>query len=176
MTEEAILIAVAIFSLRVLNNAVSTVRLVVLNRDRRILALILGFIESIIFAVTLGQVVANLADTLNLIAYSGGYAVGGYIGQVIEARFISSFMTVNIISTERGHDIAAALREKGYGVTETLGEGSSGVVSVLRSVVSRQQVARLLKFVNEMNTQAFVTVEEARAVHRGWIRAARNQK
>lgn len=176
MTEEAILIALAIFALRVLNNAVSTVRLVVLNRDRRWLAFVLGFIESVIFAVTLGPVVTNLADIPNLIAYALGFSVGGYIGQVIEARFISGFMTVNIISTERGHDIAAALREQGFGVTETLGEGSSGVVSVLRSVVSRQQVTALLKLVNALNTSAFVTVEEARAVHRGWIRAARNQK
>jgi uncharacterized protein YebE (UPF0316 family) len=176
MTEEAILLALGIFALRVLNNAVTTVRLVVLNRDRRGLALVLGFIESIIFAVTLGPVVANLGDSLNLIAYSGGYAVGGYLGQIIEAKFISSFVTVTIIATEKGHDLAAVLRDRGFGVTETLGEGSSGMVTVLRSVISRQQVARLLKYVNEVNTQAFVTVEEARAVHRGWLRAARNQK
>jgi uncharacterized protein YebE (UPF0316 family) len=123
--------------------------------------------------VTLGPVVTNLSDIPNMVAYAGGFAVGGYLGQIIEARFISSFVTVNVITPERGHEIAAALREGGFGVTETLGEGSSGMVTMLRSVVTRQQAAGVMQLVNRINTGAFVTVEEARAVHRGWIRAAR---
>jgi uncharacterized protein YebE (UPF0316 family) len=176
MSEEAILLASGIFILRVVNNAVGTIRLVVLTRDSRMLAFVLGFLESIIFAVTLGPVVTNLGDTINLIAYALGFSVGGWVGQIIEARFVSSFVTVNIISTEKGHDIALALRGGGFGVTETVGEGTGGFVAVLRSVVSRQQVPKVLRSVNDVDVGAFVTVEEARAVHRGWIRAARHQK
>jgi uncharacterized protein YebE (UPF0316 family) len=97
------------------------------------------------------------------------------VGQVIEAKFISSFVSVNIITQGKGHDIAEALREKGYGVTEIQGQGAGGVVTVLRSVMSRQQLGKALKAVNEVDIKSFVTVEEARAIHRGWIRAARNQ-
>jgi uncharacterized protein YebE (UPF0316 family) len=164
----------AIFFLRVINNAIGTVRLIVLTRDKRIIAMVLGFIESLIFAITFGVVLKNLSDIPNLFAYSAGFAVGGYIGQIIEARFISGFVTVNIISSEKGHDIALVLREKGYGVTETLGNGAGGFVAILRSVVSRQQVHKILHCVNEVDTEVFVTVEDARAVHRGWFSAARN--
>jgi uncharacterized protein YebE (UPF0316 family) len=176
MLSEAILVALGIFALRVVNNAIGTIRLVVLTRDRRGLAALFGFLESLTFAVSLGVVVNNLTDVINMIAYCGGFSVGGYIGQIIEARFISSFVTVNVITSEKGRDIAAALRDKGYGVTEILGEGGAGVVTVLRSVVARQQVGKVLKAVNDVDIQSFVTVEEARAIHRGWIRAARNQQ
>jgi hypothetical protein len=44
MPTEAILVAAGIFALRVLNNAIGTIRLVVLTRDRRVLAFIFGFL------------------------------------------------------------------------------------------------------------------------------------
>ena len=176
MFDDPIFVALGIFLLRVVNNAIGTMRLVVLTRDRRLLAAALGFLESATFAVTIGAVVNNLTDMLNMVAYAGGFSVGGYVGQIIEARFISSFVTVNIIATEKGHDIAAALRERGYGVTETIGEGGAGMVTILRSVMSRQQLGKALKAVNEVDIKSFITVEEARAIHRGWIRAARQHQ
>jgi uncharacterized protein YebE (UPF0316 family) len=175
MLDDPIVIAFGIFVLRVVNNAIGTMRLVVLTRDRRGLAAFLGLLESFTFAVTIGAVVNNLSDLLNMAAYCGGFSAGGYVGQVIEAKFISSFVSVNIITQGKGHDIAEALREKGYGVTEIQGQGAGGVVTVLRSVMSRQQLGKALKAVNEVDIKSFVTVEEARAIHRGWIRAARNQ-
>ncbi len=172
MTTETFALALGIFVLRLINNAVSTVRLVVLNRDQRVLATVLAVLESLIFAVSLGPVLADLGNLLNLAAYCGGYAIGGYLGQVIEARFVTAFMTVNVIVPGRAHEIAEHLRQLGFGVTETVGEGASGVV-MLRSVVKRQDVSDLLHFVRQDNPNAFVTVEEARAVQRGWLRAAR---
>jgi uncharacterized protein YebE (UPF0316 family) len=118
-------------------------------------------------------VLADLGNLLNLAAYCGGYAVGGYLGQVIEARFVTAFMTVNVIVPGRAREIAEHLRTRGFGVTETIGEGASGVVTMLRSVVKRQDVSDLLHIVRQEHPNAFVTVEEARAVQRGWLRAAR---
>lgn len=173
MTLEVFALALGIFVLRLINNAISTVRLVVLNRDQRALATVLAVLESLIFAVSLGPVLADLGNLLNLAAYCGGYAIGGYLGQVIEARFVTAFMTVNIIMPGRAREIAEHLRERGFGVTETIGEGASGVVTMLRSVVKRQDVSDLLHIVRQEHPNAFVTVEEARAVQRGWLRAAR---
>lgn len=173
MSWETIALALGIFALRLINNAISTVRLVVLNRDQRVLATVLAIFESLIFAVSLGPVLADLSNLLNLAAYCSGYALGGYLGQVIEARFVTAFMTVNVIVPGRAHEIAEHLRQHGFGVTETVGEGVSGAVTMLRSVVKRQDVSDLLHFVRQDNPNAFVTVEEARAVQRGWLRAAR---
>jgi uncharacterized protein YebE (UPF0316 family) len=176
VTQEAILLAVAIFLLRVLNSAVGTIRLVVMGRGRHFLSAALGFAEALIFAWVTANVITDLSNILNLIAYCGGFSVGIYVGMVIEARFVTSFVKVNIITRSDGHEIAIRLREIGHGVTEIRGEGGTGEVTMLSSVVYRVNVPEVLKTVYLINPKAFVTLEEARSVQHGWLRALRHTK
>ena len=177
MTIEMLGMAALIFGARVVNNAISTIRLVVLSRGLRNLATILAFFESLLYVLIFAEIMSDIDNALNIIAYAGGYATGGYIGQVLEIRLVSGHVTVNIIVSKLGHELATALREQGYGVTETLGEGAGGTVSILRSVIKRQDVAKMLLDVRKIDAAAFVTVEEARSVYRGWIREGRiNQR
>ena len=39
---------------------------------------------------------------MNLLAYCAGFSVGNYVGMVIERRFITSFMTVNVVCASQG--------------------------------------------------------------------------
>ncbi len=173
LSRDALLLAGLLFTLRILNTAVGTVRLVIVTRQQKLLAAGLGFFEALLFAVTISTIATDLNNIMNLIAYCGGFSVGNYVGMVIERRFITSFMTVNVITSDKGHDIAAALRAHGYGVTVTVGQGKDGEVKMLRSVVNNREVPKLLHVIRDTHADAFVAVEEARAVHRGWIRASR---
>jgi uncharacterized protein YebE (UPF0316 family) len=169
----AVLMALVIFALRIINNAIFTLRLVVITQKRRLLAATLAFIESLIFAYVIANVVTDLSNILNLLAYCAGFAAGNYAGMVLESRLITSYMTVNIISSSNGHEIAEALRAAGFGVTETTGIGRDGQVLMLRSVVTHRDVPQVVQLVRHANEQAFISVEEARSVTHGWIRHAR---
>jgi len=124
-------------------------------------------------AIVFSRIVNDLTNFANLMAYCGGFALGNYLGMVIEQRYITSYMTVTVIVQEKGHEIALALRDHGYGVTETPGEGRDGTVTMLRSVILQRDIPDLLKVVRDVYPDAFVSVEEARAIHKGWVRAAR---
>ncbi len=171
----AVLLALAIFALRVFNNALGTIRVVLITRDMRLRAAALAFVEALIFAVVITSVVSDLSNFLNLMAYCLGFSVGGYVGMSLEKRLITSFVIATVITKESGHDMALSLRELGYGVTETLGEGRDGSVTMLRSVVSRREVPRLMDAVHSLNDEAFVSVSEARAIERGWLRPLGNK-
>jgi uncharacterized protein YebE (UPF0316 family) len=175
LSTDALLLAALIFLLRILNTGIGTVRLVIVTRQQRLLAAFLAFFEALLFAVTISSVATDLNNIMNLLAYCGGFSVGNYVGMMIERRFITSFMTVNVICSDRGHAVATALRECGYGVTETMGEGKDGAVILLRSVVVNREVPKMLDIIRSTHSEAFVAVEEARAVQRGWVRAARTQ-
>jgi uncharacterized protein YebE (UPF0316 family) len=170
ITTDALLTAGLIFVLRVLNSGLGTVRLILLARQRRLLTVVFGFFEALTFAVTMAGVVTDLSNILNMLAYCLGFSTGSYVGMVIEARFITSYMSINIVSAERGHDIATALREHGYGVTESIGEGLNGQVTMLHSVVNRRDVPKVVQIIHAKQPEAFVSIGEARNVHHGWLR------
>ena len=171
MTLDGVLLALMIFVLRVVNNTLGTVRVVLITREKRLLASMLGFVEALVFAVVIANVVQDLSNWMNLVAYCGGFSVGNFLGMALEHRFITSYKSVSIITDTYGHEIAAALRDGGFGVTEAEGEGRDGHVSMLRSVVISRDVPRVIDTVRDMNPEAFIALEDARAVHRGYIRA-----
>ena len=173
MTLEAFGLALLIFALRIFNNAIGTVRVVMITRDMRFWSSVLGFIEALTFVVVIAGVAKDLSNIPSLMAYCGGYAVGGYVGMAIEARFIISYVEATVVSTTCGHEIAVALRERGYGVTEAHGTGRDGEVMILRSVIQRRDSANFSSIVQTIHPQAFVSMVEARAIEHGWLRQMR---
>ncbi|RMG86007.1 MAG: DUF2179 domain-containing protein [Chloroflexi bacterium] len=169
ITTEALLAAALIFILRVVNNAIATMRIILTNRGRKLLAAVLAFLESVIFAVVIAQVVSDLNNWLNLTAYAGGFAAGGWFGMWLEERFITSYRTVSVITHMRGHEIAEALRSAGYGVTETVGQGKDGEVLIVRTVVTAREVPKVAKIIRSINNNAFIELAELRAIRHGWI-------
>ncbi len=176
LTPEALGMALLIFILRVINSGVGTVRLVVMARGRYWLTAVLGFLEALIFAYVTVHVVNDFSNVIILIAYCLGFSVGTYVGMMVEARFVTSYVRVHIITREYGKEIAQTLRAMGHGVTEMAGTGSSGEVATMDSIVLRRDVNEMLKAVYQIHSAAFVTLEEARSVQHGWMRAPRNQK
>ena len=171
---EAWLFAGLIFVLRVINYAISTIRLVFIARNYRFLAAVLAFVEAFVFAVVMARIVSDLSNVINLFAYCLGASVGSYVGMAIETRFVKSYSTLTVITQELGEEIASNLRECGYGVTITHGEGRDGAVDILRSSATSRDIPGMVKIIRAINPHAFIEVEQARALMRGWLPAGNN--
>lgn len=175
MALEGMLLALAIFVLRVINYAVGTVRMVTIARNQRLIAATLASFEALIFAVVIANIVNDLENLLNLIAYCAGAAVGSWVGMVLEGRLIKGFVIINVFDTINGQNVAAALREAGYGVTEITGQGRDGQVVTLRSVVDKREARRVAKIVQAKSPEAFMVIEEVRGLQRGWFGVGRGK-
>lgn len=171
ITPEALLIASGIFILRVLNYAITTIRTVAIARQQRVFSSVLAFVEALLFAVVIGSIVKDLENAINLMAYCLGAAVGGYLGMVLESRFITSYMTINIMAHDKGKAVAEALRAQGFGVTTITGEGRDGAVTMLRCVVMNRETGQVLAITREIDDKAFIAMEETRSIQHGWLRA-----
>jgi uncharacterized protein YebE (UPF0316 family) len=175
MTLEGSLLALAILVLRIINYSVGTLRLVAIGRGLKLFAAVLAAFEGLIFAVVIAGVVQDLENILNLTAYCLGASLGSWAGMELEARLVKSYVIANIFSAEKGRTIAERLREAGYGVTETIGEGRDGIVITLRSVINKREMTSFTRLVNEINPDAFIAVEEARGVRHGWLGTGRGK-
>ena len=127
-----------------------------------------GFFESLIFVLAISSVLQNVNSIWNVLGYSGGFAVGTLVGLTIEERLALGYAMVQAISREAGGEIAEALREAGYGATEMVGQGLSGTVQVITTVANRREIATIARIVSDVDSSAFVTIDDANRVYRGY--------
>ena len=59
----------------------------------------------------------------------------------------------------------------GYAVTEIAARGKDGMVTMLNCLVLRKNVDKARQLVNEIDPEAFITIEDVRPVRRGFWRA-----
>ncbi len=157
-----------IFGLRIIDVSLATTRMLLAVRGRRVAVPIIGFFEVLIWLFAAGSAIQFLDSPLHVIGYAGGFAAGNVVGLWVEEKLALGLATIRIISEHGGVEAADALREAGFGVTEFAGQGREGRVEVVYTVARRSQVNRILDLVGEWAPDSFVTVEEPRAIHRGW--------
>jgi len=166
-----IIVAILIFTLRVLNNAVGTLRLIAIQENSRVLGFLLASVESLLFAFTAGLVLTDLQNVPNLAAYVLGFSVGGYVGLSIEQRYLNVYHIVDVVAADSiAHEIAEKLRQEGHGVTEMHGEGARGHVIQLRIVAHHSDVQNVIQLARDTQENVFITVEESRLIRGGWLR------
>lgn len=169
MTEIVLWNAVLIFVIRVIDVSMGTVRLIMIGRGQRGIAAALGFVEVTIWVVAISQVIADLDNIANIIGYSSGFATGTLVGMWIEDKLSLGQVRISVFSLVRGPDIAQKLRESDYGVTELAGNGQSGHVDLITTIIPRRDIKKVFGVVNRMDPQSFVVVDDMRLVERGYM-------
>ena len=142
-------------------------------RGRRKWAVVSGFAEvtNVFGAISQGQ--ANLHNVGNILGYRRGFAAGTFVGMLLENRLALGNISIDVVSLEKGAEIAAKVRKAGYGATELSAEGHSGPVSLVGIVAPRKRKPVILTLISEIDPSAFVTVEDMRRVERGYGRLAK---
>jgi uncharacterized protein YebE (UPF0316 family) len=121
--------------------------------------------------IAITTVLGNLDNMWNIVGYAGGFATGNVVGMLIEERLAIGHSHMRIISSRRGTAIAEAVRQAGYAATEIAGRGKDGTVAVISCSVARKDINSLKSQVYNIDSEAFITVEEIRPLHRGFWRA-----
>lgn len=171
LSPEAWIGAFVIFSLRVLNNTLDTMRLLMVMRGKKWISWILGFLVSLIYVLLFTSVLSNLDNPLYMIAYAAGFATGNVIGMWIEERMAMGYLRLEVVSPGHGAELAEKLRENGFAVTEIAARGKDGMVSLLSMIILRKRVSLAEKIIVDVDDGAFITSEEMRGVRRGfWLK------
>ena len=152
--------ALIIFVLRVINIAMDTLRVMLTMRNMKGISWVLGFFETILFVIAMGAVLDNLNNILYIVAYSAGFATGNVVGMEIEKRLALGYSQISIISRAHGKEIAQALRENNFAVTEIPAQGKDGTVLLLHCSMQRKRADQAQKVILDVDPNAFVTVED----------------
>jgi uncharacterized protein YebE (UPF0316 family) len=155
-----IVAAALIFALRIVDVSLGTVRTISLIHGRIATAVILGFVEVLIWITVVAQVISGVGkDPVLLVAYAAGFAAGNGVGILIERRLAIGVQMLQLISQTHGEEIARAIRDHGQAVTVFTGEGRDGPVKMLLTTCPRRKVPALIREARGFDPAVFYVVE-----------------
>jgi len=157
---ELFLSALLIFALRVCDVSIGTLRTLFTVRGRKYVSASLALAESGIFIFALSRVMSGVNNPAKMIAYALGFATGNFCGITIERWIGSGTILARIVA--KNAVLLVGLRERGFGVTVMQGEGREGEVALLFVVAPRRREKELLTLTEQLDPNAFVTLD---AVH-----------
>lgn len=162
-----VILPVMIFCARICDVTMGTIRVIFISKGIRYLAPVIGFFEVIIWLLAIGQVMNNLTNAVSYIAYGAGFAAGTYIGMYIEEKISLGLTSVRIITKEDPMELMQYLRSHNYGVTSVDGEGVTGRVKMVFTIIQRQDLSHVVGIIKEFHPNAFYSVEEVKSVAEG---------
>lgn len=168
-----VILPLLIFLARISDQTIGTMRLIFLSKGQKFLAPFLGFFEVIIWLLAVGQIIKHLENVLAYVAYGGGFAMGNYIGMVIEEKLSIGNVLIRIIPKKDTKELINYLRENDFGVTSVNAEGSKGKVDIVFTIIKRKDIAHVVSIINTYNPNAFYTIEDVKAINEGIFKHTR---
>ncbi len=162
-----VILPVLIFCARICDVTMGTIRVIFISKGIRCLAPLIGFFEVILWLLAIGQVMNNLTNVVSYIAYGGGFATGTYIGMYIEEKISLGLTSVRIITREDPQELMTCLRSHYYGVTSVEGEGATGRVKMVFTIIRRQDLPQVIGIIKELHPGAFYAVEDIKSAAEG---------
>jgi uncharacterized protein YebE (UPF0316 family) len=167
MTEFNWSLPLLVFFARILDVTLGTLRIIYVNKGKRLLAPLLGFVEVFIWIVVVSQLVRDVSNLAGYLAYAAGFAAGNYVGMAIENRLAIGTLIVRAIVTGETLPLIDSLKEAGFGVTFFHAHGAHGPVRVVYTVINRKELGEVVQLLKASHPRVFYTVEEARLASEG---------
>jgi uncharacterized protein YebE (UPF0316 family) len=162
-----VILPILIFLARIFDVSLGTIRVIFISKGIRYLAPIIGFFEVIIWLLAIGQIMNNLTNFVAYIAYGAGFAAGTYIGMVIEVKISLGLVSVRIITKKDPGELIQYLRLNNYGVTSLDGEGGTGKVKMVFTIIKRQDLPHVVEIIKQFHPNAFYSVDDVKSVGEG---------
>ncbi|HYE82616.1 MAG TPA: DUF2179 domain-containing protein [Clostridia bacterium] len=166
---EIFLQALFVFTARITDVSIGTMRTILLVKGQRRIASLLGFFEVMIYLIVLGKVVGNIDQPVLILAYCLGYASGNIIGSKIEERLSIGRLVAQVIVKEMLEELVQSLRDAGFGVTIFTGEGKDGQSHMLNIILERKQLGKLHEIIDGCDCGAFITTMDVRSSLGGYF-------
>lgn len=165
-----ILIYFFILIAKIIEVSIGTTRIVLITRGERLLGSCIGFFEVMLWVVLVSTVLKDVtSDPIKVFIYAAGFAVGNYVGSLLEQRLgIGNVRIEAIVMEKHGKELADNIREKGYAVTVLDGKGMYYDRKVLLMNIRRKDHQKVVNMIKELNEDVVITINDIRPVYGGY--------
>lgn len=149
---------------RIVDVSLGTLRIILVSKGAKKIAPVLGFFEVLIWLIAIGQVMQNLTNVYNYVAYALGFALGNYIGIMIEQKLALGMVVVRIITRQDAADLVNYMKDTDFGLTVIEAHNGEEPVNIIFTVIKRSDLPLMISHIKNFNPKAFYSVEDVRYV------------
>lgn len=165
-----VLLYIGILLAKIVEVSIGTTRIVLITRGERGLGALLGFFEVMIWVILVSTVLSNITeDPIKVVVYAVGFALGNYVGSVVEQRLGIGTVRIEAILLEiHGEEVAQKIRDKGYAVTVIEGKGMNHNRKVLIMNIKRKDYQSVVKMIRSFQENVMITINDIKPVYGGY--------
>lgn len=145
------MIYLIIFLAKLIENALTTLRIILLANSKKFIGAILTLVISLIWLLSVSFIVVDLDDSLKIATFAIGSGVGSFIGSIIEERMAIGFLMI-IFKTSKNK--ATVLKEKIKDYNKTILFLENEVKFEVNC--TRKNAKKLIKILKKNNIQATI--------------------
>jgi uncharacterized protein YebE (UPF0316 family) len=170
-------ISVSIFELlfilfsKIIEVSMGTMRIILISKGYRKPGSILAFFEVLLWVFVASTVIMGMADApLKGIIYALGFALGVYIGSLLESHLAVGKILLHVIAgNEQALLITSELRIQGHGVTSLDAHGKDSNRTVLMIFANRKNKQCIIDLIEKTDPKALIVANEVNLVHGGYM-------
>lgn len=160
---------IIVFLARLIDVPLATVRTILMSRGSRWPVALIAFFESLAWLIVVSAVISVVGSSPWLmIAYAAGFSAGNFAGMTLERALGLGVVSVFVLSRS-GVEVADALRGRGFGATEFLGQGRDGRVEMVMSVMGRRRAVEAEHLIHAWDPDAVVVATQTAGVRNGVV-------
>lgn len=158
------LIYIAIFLFKIIEDALATLRLIVVSNGKKKLGAILQFVVTLIWIVLTGTVLMGLQkDIFKAIAFAFGALFGSYLGSVLEEKIaLGTNVFMVEINRDKAQDLINNLENEKFKISK-IKSGNDGMV-ILMITGARKQTSKVVSIIKNIDDKAVILSEKVKIV------------
>lgn len=170
---ELFLLCLKIFTVRIIDVSLGTVRTLITVKGKNFLAALVGFIEVFVWFLVVREAINTDSNSIFIvIAYSGGFATGTFIGGILSDKLIKGNLSVQVITSNKDKKMINNIRKEGYAVSimNIKGIDEENDKYMLFIEINKKSLNHLTNVIKKLDENAFVVVNETKYVQNGYIK------
>lgn len=159
-----ILIYIGIFIFKIIENALSTLRIIVIANGKKKVGAILQFIIALIWILVTGTVITNVnKDPLKIFFFAFGSLVGSYVGSILEEKIA---LGENVLMVVVNNNTAIKIEEK-IKIKNKISSLKLTTTNktLLMIAIPRKNTKKISKIIKELDKHAIILSEKVKIIN-----------
>ncbi len=179
LSGDSVWVYVFIFFGKILEVAVATLRIVLINRGVRVVGSLVALFEMTVWLVVTGTVLTGFqSDPIKIAVFVLAFSIGNFIGSWLDEKLAFGLSAIQVVVRDQlsANNLMTALRENGFGVTTMEVQGKEDARYMLMLTIRRKSAKEALGIIERTCSNALITMSDVKAQKGGYMRAASTRR